>query len=81
MQDSLTSSFRCGETFDTAPYGGSPHPDERFTRRAVDRTCETRKKLRFLLACELKKQRVTRYGEHVSLLHVTGAQIITCFGS
>ena len=20
MQDSLTSSFRCGETFDTAPY-------------------------------------------------------------
>ena len=60
MQDSLTSSFRCGETFDTAPYGGSPHPDERFTRREVDRACETRKKLRFLLACELKKQRVTR---------------------
>ena len=22
MQDSLTSSFRCGETFDTAPYSG-----------------------------------------------------------
>ena len=60
MQDSLTSSFRCGETFDTAPYGGSPHPDERFTRREVDRACETRKKLRFLLACELKKQRATR---------------------
>ena len=88
MQDSLTSSFRSGETFDTAPpsgspeekrvlrvkfkkeslrsgsapaaRGGSPHPDERFTRREVDRACETRKKLRFLFAYELRKQRVTR---------------------
>ncbi|WP_299282197.1 hypothetical protein, partial [uncultured Porphyromonas sp.] len=40
--------------------GGSPHPDERFTRRAVDRTYEMRKKLRFLLAYELRKQRATR---------------------
>ncbi|WP_298887201.1 hypothetical protein, partial [uncultured Porphyromonas sp.] len=49
-----------GETFDTAPYGGSFHPAERFTRREIDRASETRKNFAFLLAHELRKQIVTR---------------------
>ena len=47
-------SLRSGSA--PAARGGSPHPAERFTRREVDRASETRKKLRFLLAYELRKQ-------------------------
>ncbi|WP_417145488.1 hypothetical protein, partial [Porphyromonas sp.] len=43
-----------------AARGGSPHPDERFTEEKSTELAKREKKLCVLLACELKKQRVTR---------------------
>ena len=59
MQDPLTSSFRWGETFDTAPYAVSFHPAERFTRREVDRASETRKNFAFYLHMNLESKGYT----------------------
>ena len=63
MQDPLTSSFRWGETFDTAPYCGSPHPDERFTEEKSTELAKREKNFAFYLHVNLKSK-----GLHVSNL-------------